>query len=270
MRIRASLAAVLIVGGFLTVVAYRGVEQSRRGAESRRAGLVRLIRQRQGEVDELGASLVKLRGDVLQARHRLSAQSAEDARRVRAVQIQAGTTPMAGPGLEVRLSDSDREARDPADQGALAVHDVDLQLVVNALWAADAEAVAVNGQRLVATSPIRAAGETITVNFRPLAPPYKVSAIGADKGAFDRSDVARRFRQWVDDFGLGFSVSSRSRVEVPAYMGTLQLSAARAADRHDQNDVVPSDSSVVSPPTVGKGLSRASGSRRPGRTPVRR
>jgi uncharacterized protein YlxW (UPF0749 family) len=269
-RIRASLAAVLIVGGFLTVVASGGVEESRRGAESRRAGLVRLIRQRQGEVDELGASLVKLRSNVVRARHRLSAQSVEDARRVRTVQIQAGTTPMVGPGLEVQLSDSDREARDPVDQGALAVHDVDLQLVINALWAAGAEAVAVNGQRLVATSPIRAAGETVTVNFRPLAPPYKVSAIGADKGAFNRSDVARRFRQWVEDFGLGFSVRPRSRIEVPAYMGTLQLSAARAADRHDQNDVVPSDSSTVSPSGASTGRSRASGSRRAGRTPVRR
>jgi uncharacterized protein YlxW (UPF0749 family) len=229
LRIRASLAAVLIVGGFLTVVAYRGVEQSRRGAESRRAGLVRLIRQRQGEVDELGASLVKLRGDVLQARHRLSAQSAEDARRVRNVQIQAGTMPMVGPGIEVQLTDSDREARDPADQGALAVHDVDLQLVVNALWAAGAEAVAVNGQRLVATSPIRAAGETITVNFRPLVPPYRVQAIGADRKAFEEARVIRRFEEWVDDFDLGFEVKRRSKLEVPAYAGPLQLQAAQVA-----------------------------------------
>jgi uncharacterized protein YlxW (UPF0749 family) len=269
-RIRASLAAVLGIVGFLTLVASSGVDESRRGAESRRAGLVRLIRQRQSEVDQLGTSLVKLRGDVLRARHQLSAQSGEDARRVRNVQIQAGTMPMKGRGLEVRLSDSDRQARDPADQGALTLHDVDLQLVVNALWGAGAEAMAVNGQRLVATSPIRAAGETITVNFRPLVPPYRVVAIGAGKHAFDRSEVARQFRHWVDDFGLGFSVKERSGLAVPAYLGTLQLSAARAtdADRQGRREVVPSDSSSVPPPMASRGASRSPRVPRVPRSPV--
>jgi uncharacterized protein YlxW (UPF0749 family) len=230
MQIRATLAAVLALVGFLTLVASNGVKEAKRGAESRRAGLVKLIHTRQDEVDTLGRQLVRLRADVVTARRRLSATSADDARHLRDVQMWAGTTAMSGRGLEIRLSDSRREGRTDADRESLAVHDVDLQLVVNALWAAGAEAVAVNGQRLVSTSPIRAAGETITVNFRPLVPPYKVEAIGADRKPFERSAVAQRFRQWVEDYGLGFSVRSRSRVVVPAYLGTLQLSSARPAD----------------------------------------
>jgi uncharacterized protein YlxW (UPF0749 family) len=228
--IRAPLAAVLAIVGFLTLVASSGVKEAKRGVESRRAGLVKLIHARQGEVENLGQQLVQLREDVVTARRRLSATSAEDARRLREVQMWAGTTAMAGPGLEVRLSDSDREVKTDDDRESLSVQDVDLQLVVNALWEAGAEAVAVNGQRLVATSPIRAAGETITVNFRPLVPPYEVKAIGADRRRFERSEVAGRFEQWVDDYGLGFSIRSRSKVEVPAYAGTLQLSTARPVD----------------------------------------
>ncbi|MDQ3945077.1 MAG: DUF881 domain-containing protein [Actinomycetota bacterium] len=228
MRIRASLAAVLAVVGFLTLVAARGVEDARRGTESRRAGLVRLIRERQGEVDELGQTLVALRAEVLSARRRLSDRAASDARRVRDVQLQAGTVPMSGPGLQVTLSDSDREGDDPADRAALAVHDVDLQLVVNALWAVGAEAVAVNGQRLVATSPIRAAGETITVNFRPLVPPYEIFAIGAGKDDFEDTDVGERYRRFADELGFGFDVKARRTLSVPAFLGTLQLSAAQA------------------------------------------
>lgn len=230
MRIRASLAAVLALVGFLTLVASSGVKESKRGAESRRAGLVKLIHTRQDEVDSLGKQLVRLRAEVTDARRRLSATSAEDARRLREVQMWAGTTAVAGPGLEIRLSDSRRGAKTEADRESLSVHDVDLQLVVNALWAAGGEAVAVNGQRLVSTSPIRAAGETITVNFRPLVPPYKVEAIGAERKQFERSAVAQRFRQWVADYGLGFSVRSRSRLVLPAYLGTLQLSAARPVE----------------------------------------
>ncbi|MGH8990821.1 MAG: DUF881 domain-containing protein [Acidimicrobiia bacterium] len=228
MRIRASLAAVLAVVGFLTLVASRGVEEARRGSEPRRTSLVKLIRERQGEVDELGQTLVALRADVLTARRRLSDRAAADAGRVRDVQLQAGTVPMTGPGLEVILSDSDRAADAPADRAALAVHDVDLQLVVNALWASGAEAVAVNGQRLVATSPIRAAGETITVNFRPLVPPYKIAAIGAVKVVFERAEVGERYRRFAEELGFGFQVKARSQLSVPAFLGTLQLSAAQA------------------------------------------
>jgi uncharacterized protein YlxW (UPF0749 family) len=226
-QIRASLAVVLALVGFLTLVASNGVKEAKRGGESRRAGLVKLIHTRQDDVDSLGKQLVRLRADLTSARRRLSATSAEETRHLRDVQMWAGTTAMVGSGLEIRLSDSQREAKTDADRESLSVHDVDLQLVVNALWAAGAEAVAVNGQRLVATSPIRAAGETITVNFRPLVPPYKVEAIGADKKQFGRSAVAQRFLQWVDDYGLGFSVRSRTKVVVPAYLGTLQLSSAR-------------------------------------------
>jgi uncharacterized protein YlxW (UPF0749 family) len=236
-RIRASLAAVLAVAGFLTVVASRGLEEVRRGAESRRSGLVKLIKERQAEVDELGQTLVKLRGELLAARRRISERSASDARRVRRVQMRAGMTAMAGPGLEVVMADSDRKTDDPAEQEALTIQDVDLQLVVNALWAAGAEAVAVNGQRLVATSPIRGAGETVTVNFRPLAPPYRIRAIGADKDAFEDARVVRRFERWVEDFDLGFDVHRRSKLEVPAYVGPLQLQAAQVASPTDREEV---------------------------------
>ena len=230
MRIRGSLAAVLALVGFLTLVASSGVKQAKRGEESRRAGLVKLINTRQDEVESLGKELVRLRADVAAARRRLSSTSADDARRLRDVQLWAGTSAVSGPGLEVRLSDGRREGRIDADRQSLSIHDVDLQLVVNALWAAGAEAVAVNGQRLVATSPIRAAGETITVNFRPLVPPYKVETAGGDETAFERSAVAQRFQQWVEDYGLGFSVKRRSKILLPAYEGTLQLSSARPVE----------------------------------------
>jgi hypothetical protein len=57
-----------------------------------------------------------------------------------------------------------------------------------------------------------------------------VEAIGADRKEFERSAAAQRFRQWVADYGLGFSVRSRSKVVVPAYVGALQLSSAHPGD----------------------------------------
>jgi uncharacterized protein YlxW (UPF0749 family) len=61
-------------------------------------------------------------------------------------------------------------------------------------------------------------------------PPYTVVVIGADKKLFERSAVAQRFRQWVEEYGLGFSVNAKSKIAVPAYAGTLQLSSAHPTD----------------------------------------
>ena len=247
-RIRGSLAVVLALVGFLTLVASNGVKEAKRDAESRRAGLVKLIRSRQGEVESLGKQLIQLRTDVAEARRRLSTSSSEEARRLREAQVLAGTTAMSGPGLEVRISAGGKASE--SDRQALSVHDVDLQLVVNALWAAGAEAIAVNGQRLVATSPIRAAGETITVNFRPLVPPYTLEVIGASKKLFEGSEVAQRFRQWAEAYGLGFAVKQKAKVEVPAFAGRLQLSSARPTDPA-QSDPAQADPAQTDPAQTG-------------------
>jgi uncharacterized protein YlxW (UPF0749 family) len=156
------------------------------------------------------------------------ASEQQEAARSEALSLQAGTVALEGPGLLVQLDDSDREVPDDQEAGAFRIHDADLQLVVNALFGAGAEAVSVNDSRLVATSPIRAAGDTIVVNFRPLSPPYRVAAIGADRDAFEDSDIARRFRRWRDVFGLGFSIQDRD-LTVPAFLGRVGISSARPA-----------------------------------------
>jgi uncharacterized protein YlxW (UPF0749 family) len=139
---------------------------------------------------------------------------------------EAGTVPLRGAGLVVSLAPSSRPAPSPEEAGAYLIHDTDLQLVVNELWASGAEAIAINGSRLVATTPIRAAGGTIVVNFRPLSPPFRVTAIGADRRAFASSEIARRFDRWTELFGLGFSVQERSSLTVPAYTGRVTISTA--------------------------------------------
>jgi uncharacterized protein YlxW (UPF0749 family) len=91
---------------------------------------------------------------------------------------------VTGPGLKVTLADARPEAdSDPVGGTAQTnaggqVRDSDVQLVVNALWAAGAEAISVNGQRLGPTSTIRTAGEAILVDFWPVSSPYQVDAIG--------------------------------------------------------------------------------------------
>lgn len=225
------LTASFVVLGFLLVTASSSVGASRRAAAPRKSELIDLIEQRRSLVAEQDQAVEALRAEVTAAQRRDARRNQRDeaeARLAGDLAMQAGTIALRGRGLLVRLSDSDREPTGDRDAGAFRIHDSDLQLIVNALFAAGAEAIAVNDSRLVATSPIRSAGDTIVVNFRPLNPPYEVTAIGADRKAFESSEITRRFRRWTDLFGLGFSVAQRD-LTVPAYSGRVAITSARPA-----------------------------------------
>jgi uncharacterized protein YlxW (UPF0749 family) len=228
-----TLTAVVGVCGFLIGTSVVTGQAERQKAAPRRAELVSLIGERQRLVDDLDSAVSLLRRDVAQAQSRASRASSRDraeAQDVARLAEAAGTVPLSGAGLVVSLSPSSRPAPSPEEAGAYLIHDADLQLVVNELWAAGAEAIAINDSRLVATTPIRAAGGTIVVNFRPLSPPFKVTAIGADRRRFASSDIARRFQRWTQLFGLGFTIQERASVTVPAYTGRVAISSAAPED----------------------------------------
>ncbi len=215
--------------GFLVVTAVLTGTSERKKSAPEKAQLVNLIGQRRSLVDDLDVAVESLRRDVSTAQSRAARANVRDrqaAAAEEALAVQAGTVPLRGKGLVVSLAPSDRPAPNVEEAGAYQIHDTDLQLVVNALWSAGAEAVAINDSRLVATTPIRSAGSTIVVNFRPLSPPFRVSAIGADRARFESSEIARRFKRWITLFGLGFDVQIRDTVEVPGYTGRVGISAA--------------------------------------------
>jgi small basic protein len=102
------------------------------------------------------------------------------------VGILAGAVEVHGPGVKLVVNDAkeadqggDGDARETSgfsDTGR--VRDRDMQRVVNGLWESGAEAISINGQRLTALSAIRAAGDAILVDNKPLVPPYTVLAVG--------------------------------------------------------------------------------------------
>lgn len=87
--------------------------------------------------------------------------------------LMTATTPVSGPGITVTLTD-----RSGPGKGSGAVRDQDLAMVVNAMWAAGADAVSINGQRVGPETFVRTAGSVILVNVTPVSSPYEVAAIG--------------------------------------------------------------------------------------------
>lgn len=228
---RAATAAIALLVGFLVALALAGAASRTRVAEGRRAELARIAATRQSRASTLERELTELRARA----DKLSASGASDQLRALNTDLAqfgllAGTAPARGRGLVVTLSDSPLAGQDPNTSADFRIQDIDIQLVVNELWQAGAEAVAVNGQRLVGTTAIRTAGEAILVNFKVLASPYRIEAIGdpaSMRRAFEASEVATRFTKWTDLYRLGFTVKANDVLRLPAFAGALRFEYAK-------------------------------------------
>jgi len=215
-------AVVLAATGFLLVVAYHQTVAAQPESSRVRAGLVTDVRDRQRDADRLQQQADQLRDEVARERDAALAAAGTDAGQLSRLELATGTSKVRGPGAVVRLADGPPQVdpvtgkSQPAKYGA--VLDRDLQDVANELWHDGAEAIAVNGERLTATSTIRTAGSTILVDFRPISSPYQVSAIGPrdlDR-RFTDSRTGQRFHAYVSAYGMQVSVDRRDDLTLPA------------------------------------------------------
>lgn len=171
------LWSTLVVAVFGTLVAVAGV-QTARNADTDALSRSALIGQIQDEKTRVAA--IQDRVSELVASNAASddslrtMQERQDdlATRVRRLETRTGFGPVSGPGVVFTVDDA--ESGDETQ----VVRDDDLAILVDGLWAAGAEAIAINGQRLTARTSIQNSGRAIHVNTRPLAPPYDVEVIG--------------------------------------------------------------------------------------------
>lgn len=135
--------------------------------------------------------------------------------------IVAAAAPVEGPGLTVTASSGDGVGGQITDQ--------DLQLLANGLWYAGAEAVAINDQRLGSTTAIRWAGESVTVNFRPINEPYEITAIGPPSMG-ERLRANPSGRHWEHrsaEAGVAWRIDESEALSLPAAPDTrLRLNQA--------------------------------------------
>ncbi|MFT3888066.1 MAG: DUF881 domain-containing protein [Arachnia sp.] len=139
----------------------------------------------------------------------------------------AGLTDLAGPGLRVTLMDAPSDVK-PAgvSDDLLVVHQQDIQAVINALWDGGAEAMTVQGQRVISTTGIKCVGNTVVLHGVPYAPPYVIEAIGdtdALQAGLDASPAVTIYRQYVDVYGLGYAVDRADELIAPAFNGSTSL-----------------------------------------------
>ncbi|MGI6113463.1 MAG: DUF881 domain-containing protein [Mahellales bacterium] len=142
--------------------------------------------------------------------------------------LMAGLEDVQGPGIEVIIDDSKGPLEDNVDLNSYLVHDEDLLLVVNALNAAGAEAISINGQRIVATTPIKCGGPTINIAGSRFTPPFVVKAIGDSKALHNMlMDEQEGLYYYLKMWGLEISIKSVDNVEIPRYYGQVEFNYAK-------------------------------------------
>jgi uncharacterized protein YlxW (UPF0749 family) len=151
----------------------------------------------------------------------------------------AGLEPVVGPGVTVTLSDAPKttSADTPDDLNLLLVHQQDIQAVVNALWKGGAEAVTIQGQRVVSTTGIRCIGNSVQLQGVPYSQPYVISGVGdpqALSSAIARDPYLQVYREDAADpnIDVGWDLHVDSRLVAPAYDGLLGLSYAKVLPSH--------------------------------------
>ncbi|WP_106982493.1 DUF881 domain-containing protein [Streptomyces megasporus] len=225
LRAKLGLAAGLVLAALVVTL---GAAQARYEAPTdarERQELIDRIEDGSRDADDLQRNVDDLREEVAAMQRKALQEHGGD--RSELVALLAGAVPVEGPGIKLVVDDAEdagqsgasgpRQSTSFADTGR--VRDRDLQRVVNGLWESGAEAISVNGQRLTALSAIRAAGDAILVDNKPLVPPYTLLAIGDGErlsGEFQNSSDGRYLDVLQDDYGIRTRISVQDRVRLPA------------------------------------------------------
>ncbi|MFC8433525.1 DUF881 domain-containing protein [Streptomyces sp. NPDC057253] len=226
LRAKLGLAVGLVLAALVVTV---GAAQARVAAPvvaKERQELIDRIDRESDTADQLEESVDKLRDDV-STRQREALNESGDSGQAGLVDILSGAAEVHGPGVKLVVNDAKeattggdgnpRETSGFSDTGR--VRDRDMQRVVNGLWQSGAEAISINGQRLTALSAIRAAGDAILVDNKPLVPPYTVLAVG------DGQRLSTRFQNSADglylhalqeNYGIRTAISVEDDLRLPA------------------------------------------------------
>ncbi|MFI1226292.1 MULTISPECIES: DUF881 domain-containing protein [unclassified Streptomyces] len=224
LKSKLGLAAGLVVAALVVTLGAAEARISAPVVAKEREELIDRIDAETQAADSLESDVDELRSDVSERQRKALEQHGGDQGEL--VALLSGATPVEGPGVKLIVDDAKdtdqggggpRESTGFADTGR--VRDRDMQRVVNGLWESGAEAIAINGQRLTALSAIRAAGDAILVDNRPLVPPYTVLAVGDGKKlatAFQDSADGQYLQALKESFDIRTSISDEAKVRLPA------------------------------------------------------
>ena len=136
-----------------------------------------------------------------------------------------GLTELTGSGVIVTLADNaETKTKDidiDVDIRSSLIHESDIISIINELNNAGAEAISVNGQRVVSTTSITCVGTVVTINGVKLSSPFKISAIGSPEGLLGAMNRPGGYLEYLNKDGAIGYVNKSDNVTVAKYNGAL-------------------------------------------------
>jgi uncharacterized protein YlxW (UPF0749 family) len=224
-----SMALALGVLGFVVAAQWNSEVQRASYTTSAQQALAAQALTLEQEQEVLQAQLAGAEAELTEIQQQSEGSQsalAEINREVREARLAAGLTAVRGPGIVLEIADSRRTVPAGENPASYIVLADDLRDLVVALWHAGAEAITINGERLVATSSIYGVGSAVLVNTAFLSPPFRIEAIGpGDLEERFRVDAAYlgRVAQRIEAFDLEFATLSADDLQLPAFIGSTSL-----------------------------------------------
>ncbi len=211
------ILSAVVLGLFLN---HLQIQEEAEMAPTRRIqDLVSLLKQAESRRDSLEKEVAELRRKAVSSENPAQAQDPE----LKKLYEIAGFTPVSGAGITITLQDSKEPVQNDAhaDPNAGKLQAEDLLKLINELKAAGAKALAINDQRIIVTTEVVPAGQTISVNQTHLSQPVVVKAIGDPDVLYNALKIRGGVMEYLDFFNIKVTMAKKEDVTVPAYKGTF-------------------------------------------------
>jgi uncharacterized protein YlxW (UPF0749 family) len=143
---------------------------------------------------------------------------AEDWERIK---LSTGLSDVKGPGITIKLDDA--PARQPdTPVNWLIIHDQDIKVILNELKIAGAQAISINGERVVPMSEQLCAGPTIMINGNRYSVPYYIEVIGDPDELYDSINNSSRIAL-MREFNIRIDINKSKELKIAKFRGSAEL-----------------------------------------------
>jgi uncharacterized protein YlxW (UPF0749 family) len=186
------------------------------------------------ENDQLRIELTQVRDQSNQLEENLMQRdqaSVELTESRRTYRLMAGLDAVHGPGVKLTLMENPPEAAEGSEVAPYFIHQEDLLNIVNEMWLAGAEGIAIGSagkvERLVMTSTIRCVGSLIDVNNTRMTPPFEIYAIGNSEDLYSALTMPGGVLEPLKYFNIESSIEKQDDLTLPAFSGSTLRQYAR-------------------------------------------
>ena len=231
-----TLGVALLALGFLIAAQLASEGPRIRYTTQERSPLVETVVGLQSQQEDYKKRILQLRASI-QTAEQQGQGSASLIRQLNdqldQARLAAGLTPLTGTGFAFELTDSTQPIPAGANAADYLVTARDIRAIVEELWLAGAEAIAVNGERLTTTTAIVDVGGSILVNSAYKAPPYQIVALGPSD-LYDRVAGSQGFTDFIraraQTYGIGVAILQPESVNIPAFAGTVGFTLGQVVE----------------------------------------